>query len=303
MSEQSLHDCIVALARSASVEMNVQDVPHLDESRALLSTGKKIYVSHLPRQEWPATIEACRAVRRAGFEPVPHIPVRLLHDEATLDRLLGALSEQARVSEALLISGDYARARGPYSTVLDALRAGVLHKHGLKSVSLAGHPEGHPATPLEQIRCAEIDKVRYAQSVGLDATLVTQFFLEPAPFLDWARELQGRGARLIAGIAGPASLMTLIRFAVRCGLGRSFRALGARPGALGQLVGEYGPESIVSDLARALQARDPQFSGLHVFCFGGFLLTCAWLQRVAEGQFDFDDHGSLRLRAAKRALP
>ncbi len=71
MPDAALVEAIVRLAREASIEINVQDVADLEPSRALLAPGTKVYVSHLPRQTWLATETACRAVRAAGFLPVP----------------------------------------------------------------------------------------------------------------------------------------------------------------------------------------------------------------------------------------
>src|SRR5512138_1322581 len=134
---------IVQLAREASIELNVQDLKHLDASAKLLPLGKRVYVSHLPKQRWEDTWVACREVAAVGFDPIPHVPVRLIEDEASLDRILAAAAN-ARVKEVLLIAGDYPRPTGPYSAVADVLRAGKLSQHGFTRVSLAGHPEGHP---------------------------------------------------------------------------------------------------------------------------------------------------------------
>src|SRR5271167_3899604 len=117
---------IAQLAREASLEITVHDIVHLEESRGLLPAGKTLFVSHLPRQQWRETEAACRAVRAAGFRPVPHVPVRLLPDAVTVDRLLGGFVEAAQVDEVLLISGDYPQARGPYTEVLQLLRSGAL---------------------------------------------------------------------------------------------------------------------------------------------------------------------------------
>src|SRR5450631_1822919 len=94
------------LARDATIEINVHDVVHLEESRRLLPAGKAVYVSHLPKQQWRETETACRAVRDAGFRPVPHVPVRLLSDAAAVDGVLGGFVDAAQVDEVLLISGD-----------------------------------------------------------------------------------------------------------------------------------------------------------------------------------------------------
>jgi methylenetetrahydrofolate reductase (NADPH) len=286
-------EAIVQLAREASIEINVDDVRHVGASQALLAPGTKVYVSHLPKQTWRQTEATCRAVRAAGFLPVPHLPVRLIPDADTFDSTLGRLVEGAQVEEVLLIAGDYAQAVGPYSAVADLLASGALEKHGLRRVSLAGHPEGHPKVALEELRRAEREKVVQATQAGLDVTLVTQFFFEHAPFLEWVDELRSQGvrARMVAGLAGPAGLATLLKFAVRCGVGPSVRALSSRPSSFMHLIGDHGPEHVVRGLAQARSSGEADFSGIHLFCFGGYLRTCEWLHRVAHGRFTLNGQG------------
>jgi methylenetetrahydrofolate reductase (NADPH) len=287
---------IAGLARDASIEITVHDVVHLQESRRLLPAGKALYVSHLPKQQWRETEAACHAVRAAGFRPVPHVPVRLLPDAATADRVLGSLVD-TQVDEVLLISGDYPQALGPYSEVLQLLASGALQRHGLRRVTVAGHPEGHPKVRLADIRRAELDKARMAQQAGLELTLLTQFFFEQRPFLEWVNELRAAGvqARLVGGLAGPTRLSTLIKFAMRCGVGASMRVLTARPAAFTKLLGDHGPESVLSALAQARCANTSDFAGVHLFCFGGFVRTCRWLQAVADGRFILDDAEGFRV--------
>jgi methylenetetrahydrofolate reductase (NADPH) len=282
---------IARLARECSVEMNVQYARELRRARALLAPGKKVYVSHLPKQTWQQTLDTCRDVREAGFDPVPHVPVRLLDSERTLEAFLHEAASRAEVAEILLIAGDYPQALGPYSTVAEVLRAGKLGEYGLRRVSMAGHPEGHPNVPLLEIRRAEREKARLAQAAGLQVTLLTQFFFEAPPFLEWATGLRadGVGARLVAGLAGPANIATLLRYAVRCGVGPSIRALGARPTSLLKLIGDHGPEKLMRTLAGV--SRPDVYDGLHLFTFGGFLRTCEWLKRVGAGEFTLDPHG------------
>jgi methylenetetrahydrofolate reductase (NADPH) len=288
---------IAQLAREASIEINVHDVVHLEESRRLLPAGKALYVSHLPKQQWRETEETCRAVRAAGFRPVPHVPVRLLQDAATVDRVLSGFVETAQVDEVLLISGDYSQALGPYTEVLQVLNSGALQRHGLRRVTVAGHPEGHPKVRLADIRRAELDKARWAEHAGVELTLLTQFFFEQQPFLNWVRELRSGGvqARVVGGLAGPTRLSTLIKFAMRCGAGPSMRVLTARPAAFTRLLGNHGPESIVRALAQARCENSSDFTGIHLFCFGGFVRTCQWLRAIADGRFMLDDADGFRV--------
>src|SRR5688572_28145402 len=244
---------ITRLAATGSVEVNVQDLGHLADSRALLAPGTRVYVSHLPNQTWDATRVMCDAVRASGFEPVPHMPVRTVDSAAALDRILAELARSSRPREVLLISGDYPAATGPFATVAQALDTGALEKHGFEHVSVAGHPEGHPTVALEEIRRSELEKPRLASSHGLGARFVTQFLFEVEPFVTWANELRSKDVRaqVVCGLAGPAKITTLFRFAMRCGVGPSIRALGARPSSVANLLGDHGPDRMLRQLAEA----------------------------------------------------
>jgi methylenetetrahydrofolate reductase (NADPH) len=292
-SHRTLMQMLARLAREASIEIAARDVGHVSDGRGLLAPGKKIYVNHLPGQTWSQTEAACAAIGEAGYAPVPHLPVRLLTDAATLERTVDGFVSRAHVREVLLIAGDYPEPIGPYATVSDVMRSGLLKRNGLSAVSIAGHPEGHPKVALEEIRRAERDKALLAVELGLEVTLLSQFFFDSRPFLQWVAELRANGiaTRVVAGLAGPVRLATLLKLAVRCGVGSSVRALVARPSSFVKLVGSYGPEVVMRGLAQALSAGETDFSGIHLFCFGGFLNTCQWLHAVAEGRFELNESG------------
>src|SRR5262249_8326416 len=123
-------------------------------------------------------------------------------------------------------------------------------------------------------------------------------FFEAAPFLAWEQELQSAGMRpqVVAGLAGPARISTLFKFALRCGAGPSIRAPGARPSAFTQLIRDHGPPSVMCDLAQARAAGGSAFARIHLFCFGGYLRTCEWLHRVGKGEFSLNRSGGFDVR-------
>jgi len=274
---------ITDLTRAASLEMNVQDVKFLGEVRTRLDRGTRIFISHLPKQRFAETAAICEAAARQGFDPVPHLPVRLVESQSQLDAILGTLSSSG-ARELLLISGDYPSAAGPFSEVSQVLATGLLTRHGFTRVSIAGHPEGHPKVPTEEIRRAERNKVRLATEQGLEVSLVTQFLFEAAPFVTWARELRANGvhAHLRCGLAGPAKVTTLLRYAMRCGVGASVRALGTHTASVFNVIADHGPDSVLTDLAQSRLNSDCDLHGVHLFAFGGLVRTAEWLAKASS---------------------
>lgn len=279
----AVRDAIAALARNATVEMTWHDVGELARCRSFLAPETAVFASHLPSQSWRQTLDTCVAIRRHGFEPVPHIPVRRLAGRMELERLIEDLVREARVTRALVIAGDTPKPEGPYAATLDALSTGVFAANGIRRIFVAGHPEGHPILGENELRRAERDKVAFAVSHELEVAFLTQFFFEAAPFLVWARRLrsQGIGVRLVAGLAGPARVSTLFKYALRCGVGASIRTLGSRPAQISGLFGERDPMPIVRTIAAERAAGNLDNVGIHLFSFGGLERTCAWLRALA----------------------
>lgn len=282
------HAAIARLCQNASVEMTYHDAGHLNECRALLGRAGRIYVSHLPQQSWEQSVAAAIEVHEAGFTPVPHLPARHLANTEQLDQLLGQLTSKAGVEQLLLIAGDRAPV-GTFAASVDVLRTGLLQRHGIRRISVAGHPEGHPRVANEELRAAELDKVQLAQEAGIELSFVTQFAFDAAPILQWARDLRARGIRhpIHIGLAGPARLATLVQYALRCGVGPSVRALTGRGANFGRLLGERGPEALVRELAGARESG-LAIDGIHLFSFGGLARTCKWIRAVEEGHFSSD---------------
>jgi methylenetetrahydrofolate reductase (NADPH) len=268
------------LARDASVEVGDMEIGELAAARPFLRAGQRIYVSHLPRQTWTRTADLCGILAREGFDAIPHVPVRLLRDRAEWTAVVRQLRDSG-VREPLLISGDYTKVEGPYSSVRDALRTGELSAHGFKRVSFAGHPEGHPAVAAGEIREAQIAKWRLANDMGLEVTIVSQFFFAATAFAHWATDLRSAGveARLVAGLAGPVGLRKLVRLAARCGVGASARALTSRAAASFKLLAEHDPASLLQDLANEAGGDSGLPDGIHLFSFGGLLRTVSWLRQ------------------------
>jgi methylenetetrahydrofolate reductase (NADPH) len=283
---------VVAFLCGASLELSSRDPAEVDACVELLDPGTEVYISFPPGQTYHGTVTIAARLARAGFRPVPHVAARRIASREALDDYLARIAGEAGTDRALVIGGDSERMSGPFDSSLALLETGLFQRHGIVRVGIAGYPEGHPRIAPSSLEAALIAKIALARHNGFDLSIVTQFCFDSAPILSWAATAKVHGVPVRVGLAGPASLTRLLRFAAMCGIGNSVRALRARPGAITRLVVEAGPEAAVRDLAR--RAEEP-IAGVHFFCFGGLVRTARWLRAVREGRFELTEDGAFRV--------
>ena len=115
----------------------------------------------------------------------------------------------------------------------------------------------------------------------LSVRIVTQFGFDAEKFTTWAEGLSTSGIDLPVhlGVAGPAKLTTLVKFAAMCGVGNSISFLKKRMGAVLTLASGFDPDEIVNPIeARALQMENSPIAQIHVFPFGGVKKSADWLR-------------------------
>jgi len=286
---------ILALLAGASLELSSRDPAEIDACAGLLEPGTPVYISLPPGQTYHGTVALAARLARAGFRPVPHVAARRIAGREALDDYLARAAGEAGVDSALLIAGDSDRAGDAFDSSLALLETGLFQRHGIAHIGVAGYPEGHPRIAASVLETALAAKKAFARRAGLELAVVTQFCFEAEPILSWTARMKGHGLPVRVGLAGPASLPRLLRFAVRCGVGNSVRALKGRPQAITRLLVEAGPEGVVRNLARH---ASPPITGVHFFCFGGLMRTARWLCAVREGRFELTEDGGFRVGAA-----
>ncbi len=270
---------LVELLPSASVEVSSHGL-QLEALRENFAVGCDVTITFLPGDNFRSNLETAAALRQAGYNPVPHIAAREIASREVLDDFLARLRGEADVKRVLLIAGDVAAARGPFKASRDVAATGLLQKHGIASVSVAGHPEGHPflddAATFKLLQAWQ----EFSRDTGIHVDIVTQFCFESAPILNWLGALDARRITLpvIIGLAGPATPATLTKFALRCGIGNSMRALRNQIGRFGRLLIDTGPDDVMRGLETAPRETTAAISGFHLFPFGGLRKAGNWLR-------------------------
>jgi methylenetetrahydrofolate reductase (NADPH) len=269
---------LAKLLPQASVEISSRG-HQLQELSEHFAGGIDVTITFLPGDNYRHNIETAAALRGAGFNPVPHIAAREMPSREALADFLARARGEADVRRILLIAGDVAAAKGPFKSSFDAAVSGLIETQGITTVSIAGHPEGHPFLDDDHAFKSLAAWREWSARTGIRVDAVSQFCFESAPILAWLGELNARGIDLpvVVGLAGPATLATLTKFGLRCGIGNSMRALRGQIGRFGRLLTDTGPDDVMRGLYAAPPAATASIAGFHLFPFGGLRKSANWL--------------------------
>ena len=269
-----------------SVEVTPRQADKIEILRQALKPGSRVYIALINPDEVPQQIEMAKMLAVNGFNPVPHLPARLVRSAASLEDRIARLAGEAGVTQVLAIGGGLAPL-GEFSSTISLLRTGVLEKHGIRKLGLAGHPEGNSDIVKAYGEGALLEalavKQAYAAEHGLEAYLATQFLFAAEPVEGWAKQLRANGITLPihVGIPGPATIKTLVKYAVLCGVGPSARMIRKQALNVTKLLTVSRPDEMVSDLGR-LQQSQPELgiARAHLYPFGGFDKLFQWVDEV-----------------------
>ncbi|MEY4501440.1 MAG: hypothetical protein RIS52_1330 [Pseudomonadota bacterium] len=280
---------IQTLLDGHSIEITAKDATELAEAAAIVKLGTRVSVTFLPKEDAAKRVAAAAEIARLRLKPVPHISARRIGSEAELIAYMEALAKAGACDEVFVVAGDPDTPDGPYPDALSIIRSGILQRYGVRSVGIAGYPEGHPKIGAELLWAALEDKVAAIRASGMEASILTQFGFDAVPVLTWLRALRARGidTPVRLGVPGPASATALIRFSARCGVSASSSVLKKYGLSLTKLMQPTGPDKYVRALAQGLSGEPLGKVGLHFYPFGGLVNTAAWIRTflaLHEGQ-------------------
>jgi methylenetetrahydrofolate reductase (NADPH) len=277
---------LAELVVAGSLEISPRELPRAGELAALLPADTCVYIPSLPGLPLSRTLEAVAAVRAAGLDPVPHVSARRILDREEFRSFLKQATSKYAVHRVMLIGGDEPRPKGPYADSLQILEERLLAECGVREIGVAGYPEGHPRISPLLLQQSFERKARLAKDQKLGLYVVTQFSFAPARVVDYCSEL-ARSAPSIpvyVGIAGPTDPAALARYAQRCGVSASLRALRTLGTGIARLVTHTDPREQVLALARYSAGREStNVVGVHLYSFGGAVRTAAWMRSLISG--------------------
>ena len=260
-----------------SFEATVKDVASLGAISHKIMPHKIIAVPYLPAETNEVRIAAVAALVLGGFQPMPHFSARRIASEAEFHFLVNGVAKVG-AKRCLIIAGDPAQRIGPYAESFTLIESGAFEKAGVNTLGIAGHPEGHSNMSRDETFLVLARKSEAILRRGMKVEIVTQFAFDADAVLRWLKDLRARGighpVRL--GVAGPASLRTLLRFAALCGVASSASVIAKYGLSLTNLLGSSGPEKLIARLLTELRPEHGEVH-LHFYPFGGTAKTLDWI--------------------------
>tara|TARA_Y100000746_G_scaffold190638_1_gene170502 strand:- start:941 stop:1660 length:720 start_codon:yes stop_codon:yes gene_type:complete len=231
-----------------------------------------------------------KRIKSASFIPMPHFPARIIKDNKVLEDWINRYSEIG-VKEALLLAGGVDRPLGNLSNSMELLSTGLFEKYGFERLNVAGHPEGNKDIDPNGSDINVMNALKWKQDYSKDTkakiSIATQFLFESKPVIDWANKILSNGITLPIniGIAGPAKLQTMIKFAIACGVGPSLRVLERRAKDITKLLFPFEPTNILTELADYKENNpNTNIEGIHFFPLGGIEKSSDFIKNINTAQ-------------------
>lgn len=272
---------VEAFLKGFSMEVMPRTAEKVEDFRDLLPEGTRVYIAHIEGTAIEDMVATAKRLSRDGFKVMPHFPARVIKDRAELADWVARYKGEAGVEQALLLGGGVAKPAGEFDNSMQLIETGLFD--GFTRLHIAGHPEGNrdidPDGGDRNVMEALRWKQAFSERTDARMALATQFAFEAAPVIAWVERLQKEGIDLPVhiGVAGPAKLQTLIKFAIACGVGPSLKVLQKRAKDVSKLLLPFEPDELIADLA-AHKAKNPGFGieAVHFFPLGGIKTNATW---------------------------
>ncbi|MBO6891059.1 MAG: methylenetetrahydrofolate reductase [Roseibium sp.] len=276
----------------ASTEMSPKQVVEKTELLANIPASTQVYVTDLGNASEDMIVSAARVLTESKLIPVPHMAARRYPSYEAFERRIKRLTQEAGVTEVLAIAGE-AEEAGPLTSSVALLESGLFDQLGIRKIAVAGHPEGAPDIKPDVIEAFLRRKHELAAESDAEFRLVTQFGFDPHRVSLWLDELRewGNEFPVHVGVAGPAKMTTLLKYAAFAGVENSLNFLKKRRGAVVSMLSGYDPATMVEPLeTRVTSQPESQLAQIHVYPFGGIQKTADWLH--GRGSWSFQTPSS-----------
>jgi methylenetetrahydrofolate reductase (NADPH) len=238
-----------------------------------------VTVTASPVKGLEPTLDLTVRLAAQGHRVVPHVPARLLRDDAHLKDVVDRL-RAVGVDDVFVPAGDADPPAGAYDGALPVLRRLSELGAPFARVGVTGYPESHPLIRDDITVQAMWDKREHA------TYLVSNLCFDPRVLGEWIARIRGRGIALPVhvGVAGPVQRAKLLSMATKIGVGESTRFLTRHPSWFLRFAtpGGYAPQRLLTRAEETLTGPASGVAGLHLFTFNQIAETEAWRRALLE---------------------
>jgi len=211
---------VEAFLENFSIEVMPRTAAKIEDFRELLPAGTRVYIAHIEGTPIDDMVNTAKRINAEGFNVMPHFPARIIKDKSILQDWISRYQGEANVKQALLLAGGVDKPYGDYDSSMQLLESGLFDAAGFTHLHVAGHPEGNKDIDADgsttNVDSALSWKQEFSKRTDAEMALATQFCFESQPVIEWADRLVAQGIDIPVhiGIAGPAKLQTMIKFAI-----------------------------------------------------------------------------------------
>lgn len=286
MNAKFTNNQLLDLLSNFSIEVMPRTVDKIDDFKSLIPKETPVYIAHLEGTPIEAMINTANRLRKMNFNVIPHFPARLIENKTILEDWLKKYADVG-IEKCLVLAGSPLKPIGSFQSSMELLATGLFDKYNFTEFFCAGHPEGNKDIDIggtdQNLMEALKWKNDFFQRTQIKWSLTTQFCFEIEPIKAWEARLSNEGIEIPIniGVAGPAKLQTMIKFALVCGVGPSIRVLEKRAKDLTKLLLPYSPDRFLHELSDyKTQNPNSKIQSVHFFPLGGIKQTTEFLSKI-----------------------
>ena len=269
-----------------SIEVMPRTAAKIIDFSAILPEGTYVYIAHLEGSDIQSMIRTADRLNKLKFNVVPHFPARLIENRSVLEKWVKNYSDIG-IDKALILAGSSTSQIGDFKSSMDLLSTGLFDKYKFSEIFCAGHPEGNKDIDIGGSDSNLMDAIKwkndFAKRTQIKLSLTTQFCFEVEPIRAWEKRLDAENITIPIniGVAGPAKLQNMIKFALMCGVGPSIKVLEKRAKDLTKLILPYSPRQFLLELSTYIEENTKSnIQSVHFFPLGGIKKTTEFLDEI-----------------------
>ena len=177
-----------------SIEVIPRSAAKIESFSDLLPKSTRVYIAHIETKDITAMVATAKRLKDEGFTVMPHIPARMIKNQAMLNDWISMYQNEAGVDEALLLAGGLKKPLGNYDSSIQLIESGLFDKAGFKRLHIAGHPEGSkdidPGGGIKNVTEALSWKQEFSKRTDASMAIATQFCFDAGVVKKWADNIK-----------------------------------------------------------------------------------------------------------------